>query len=227
MPVFVQFRLPSTEPADSANLLRRKFVKSLLKPKTTSLGLAMFAAMLTPSMFAGCGGMPEKAAPAGNQPQFHFKQAAYQPARFVLVDNAPPGAAIVGLWHVVFTQDPQYGGKLSDDSYVEWHSDGTEIMNSGTHGSGAFCMGVWAKTGDSTYTLNHAALDYSATHGITPDAILIIHEQVTVEKGGMHYTGRYTIDLYAPYSSDFPATPGNHIGQVDGGTITAERITAN
>ena len=203
-------------------------MKAILKPVTTTLGLGMFAAMLTPTVFAGCGGgMPGKAAPAAKQPPSHFMQASYHPARFVLVDNSPAGADVVGLWHAVFTQDPQFGGKLSDDAYVEWHSDGTEIMNSGTHGSGAFCMGVWAKTGDSTYTLNHLALDYSVTHGITPDAILIIHEQVTVEKGGMHYTGRYTIDLYAPYSSNFPATPGNHIGQVDGGTISGERITAN
>jgi hypothetical protein len=203
-------------------------MKAIWKPGTTTLGLAMFAATLTPSMFAGCGGeMPGKAAPAAKQPPTHFLPAAYQPARFVLVENSPPGAAIVGFWHVVFTQDQEYGGKVSDDSYVQWHSDGTEIMNSGTHGSGAFCMGVWAKTGNSTYALNHVALDYSLTHGITPDVIAILHEQVTVDKGGMHFTGRYTTDLYAPYSSDFPATPGFHIGQVDGGTITAERITAN
>lgn len=203
-------------------------MEAILKRVSTTLGLAVLTAALAPSVFAGCGGgMPGQAAPASKQPPSHFMHATYQPARFVLVDNSPPGAAIVGLWHVVFTQDPQYGGKVSDDSYVEWHSDGTEIMNSGTHGSGAFCMGVWAKTGDSTYTLRHIALDYSMTHGITPDAILIIHEQVTLENGGMYFTGRYTIDLYAPYSTDFPATPGNHIGQVDGGTVTGERITAN
>jgi hypothetical protein len=138
-------------------------MKAIWKPVPTTLWLVMFAAMLTPSVFAGCGGgMPGKAAPAAKQPPSHFLQATYQPARFVLVDNSPPGAAIVGLWHVVFTQDPQYGGKLSDDAYVEWHSDGTEIMNSGTHGSGAFCMGVWAKTGDSTYTLKLYAQAFCA-----------------------------------------------------------------
>ena len=159
-------------------------MESNVETETRYVGLVTFAAMLTPSMFAGSGGMPDTAAPAAKQPPSHFTQATYQPIRFVLADDDHPGATIVGLWHAVFTQDPQYGGKLSDDSYVEWHSDGTEIMNSGTHGSGAFCMGVWAKTGHSTYTLRHIALDYSMTHGITPDAILIIHEQVTVEKGG-------------------------------------------
>ena len=33
-----------------------------------------------------------KAAPAGEQPQSHFMQAAYRHARFVLVDNDPPGS---------------------------------------------------------------------------------------------------------------------------------------
>jgi hypothetical protein len=46
-----------------------------------------------------------------------------------------------------------------DSGYVQWHSDGTEIMNSGRPPqNGDFCLGVWEKTGRSRYKLNHFAL---------------------------------------------------------------------
>lgn len=195
-----------------------------------ALGFAVFTAILTPSVFAGCGEMPGKAAPAGKQPQIHIMQAVYRPARFVLVD-APPGADIVGLWHVIFTQNADFGSGLFDDSYSEWHSDGTEIMNSGVHSpaTGNFCMGAWTKTGPSTYTLKHIALDYSMQPlgGTTPTVIVIIREQVTVDQTASHFTGSFTADIYAPYSSALPATPGVHIAQVGAGTVTGDRITAN
>jgi hypothetical protein len=206
------------------------FMKATLRLLTNTLVLGVFVATLTPSVFAGCGEMPDKAAPAGKQTQIHFMQAAYRPARFVLVD-APPGADVVGLWHVVFTQNTDFGGGLFDDSYAAWHSDGTEIMNSGVHSPayGNFCMGAWTKTGPSTYTLKHVALDYSmqSVGSTTPSVIAIIREEVTVDHTGNHFTGSFTADIYAPYSSALPATPGAHIAQVGAGTITGDRITAN
>ena len=205
-------------------------MKTALRLLTNKVGLAVVAATLTTSVFAGCGEVPGKAAPTGKQPQIHFMQAAYRPARFVLVD-APPGADVVGFWHVVFTQNTGFGGGLFDDSYAAWHSDGTEIMNSGVHSPayGNFCMGVWTKTGPSAYTLKHVALDYSRqpVGSTTPSVIVIIREEVTVDPTGNHFTGSFTADIYAPYSSALPATPGVHIAQVGAGTITGDRITAN
>jgi hypothetical protein len=83
------------------------------------------------------------------------------------------------------------------------------------------------RTGPDTYTLRHVALDYHVTHGLTPDDIVIIREQVTVDRTGNHFTGSFTADIYAPSSSALPATPGAHIAQVGAGTITADRITAD
>ena len=205
-------------------------MKTISRSAITTLGLAVLAAALTPSVFAGCGEMPAKpAASIGGKLQSYLVRAAYRPAQFVLVDDSPAGSQIVGLWHVIFTQDSDFGSGLFDDSYAQWHSDGTEIMNSGTHSpaNGNFCMGVWAKTGGSTYVLKHVALDYSVTHGTTPDVIVIIREQVTLDQNGNHFTGTFTADLYAPYSSAFPATPGNHIVRVGEGTISGDRITAD
>ena len=205
-------------------------MKATLRLFTNTLGLGVLAAALTPSVFAGCGEMPSKGAPAGKQLQIQLMQAAYRPARLVLVD-APSGASVVGLWHVVFTQNTDFGGGLFDDSYAEWHSDGTEIMNSGVHSpaTGNFCMGAWTKTGPTTYTLKHVALDYSMQPlgSTSPTVIVIIREQVTVDQTGNHFTGSFTADIYAPYSSALPATPGAHIAQVGAGTIAGERITAN
>jgi hypothetical protein len=196
---------------------------------TNAFGLAIFIAALTPTLFAGCGEMP-KAAPAGKRPPVSFLQAAYRPVRFVLVDG-PATADVVGLWHVVFTQNAGFGGGLFDDSYAVWHSDGTEIMNSGVHSpaTGNFCMGAWTKTGPSTYELKHIALDFSMQPlgSTSPTVIVIIREKVTVNHTGNHFTGSFTADIYAPYSLALPATPGAHIAQVGAGTIAGDRITAN
>jgi len=65
--------------------------------------------------------------------------------------------SIVGFWHVKFVSDgistgipggvPK--GAEVDAGYSQWHSDGTEIMNSGGRApnTGDFCLGVWAKVG--------------------------------------------------------------------------------
>ena len=71
-------------------------MKVTIRLLSNGLGLAIFAAALTPNVFAGCGEMPGKTAPVGNQPQIHFMQAAYRPAQLVLVDS-PSGADVVGF----------------------------------------------------------------------------------------------------------------------------------
>jgi len=186
----------------------------------STLGAVVFAAALAPIANAGCGEMPGKAAPAGKQPQ--YMQAAYRPARFVLVDNDLAGANVVGLWHVVFS-----GG--FDDGYAEWHSDGTEIMNSGFHNpsSGNFCMGVWTKTGGSSYVLTHVALAYTSTTSTSPDVIVILREQVTVDHTGNRFTGMYAAQAYAPVAGTASPNFGSPLGPPATGTITGDRITAN
>lgn len=196
-------------------------MKTMLRMVPASLGIAIIAAVLAPGASAGCADVPARPA-----------AALAGPARFVLVsDNEPSGASVVGLWHVVFTQNANFGGGLFDDSYAAWHSDGTEIMNSGVHSPayGNFCMGVWTKSGPSTYTLKHIALDYSMQPlgSTAPTVIVIIRETVTVDHKGNHFTGSFTADIYAPYSLALPATPGAHIAQVGAGTISGDRITAD
>ena len=206
-------------------------MKTMLSALPASLGVAIIVTILAPGASAGCADASARpAAVLGPNQHSYLVQAAYRPARFVLVD-APPGADVVGLWHVVFTQNTNFGGGLFDDSYAAWHGDGTEIMNSGVHSPayGNFCMGVWTKSGPSTYKLKHIALDYSMqpVGSTTPSVIVIIREEVTVDRTGNHFTGSFTADIYAPYSSALPATPGAHIASVGAGTVSGDRITAD
>lgn len=70
---------------------------------------------------------------------------------------------IVGMWHVIFTA--QGNGKDGppnktpiDNAMAIWHSDKTEIMNSGRPAQdGDFCLGVWEALGGCKYKLSHFA----------------------------------------------------------------------
>ena len=186
------------------------------KTVTTTLGLAVLASTFAPIAAAGCGDLPGKPPASHRLRPPYLMQAAYRPARFVLAaDSAPPGASIVGLWKVTFTA----GGTMIDWGYAQWHSDGTEIMNSGGRAPATqnFCLGVWEKTGPSTYKLNHVALSYDAASGAL-NATVSIRELVTVDHTGNNYQGTFTIDAFDPSK--------NPVGHVEG-DITGERITAD
>ena len=133
---------------------------------------------------------------------------------------------IVGMWHVTFTaQGNELGpadGTPIDNSLVTWHSDGTELMNSGrAPQDGDFCMGVWKKTGKSTYKLNHFAWGgndtANAPGGIgNPQGPTRFFEEITLSADGKHYAGTYTLDAYD--------TAGNQVAHIVG-VIGATRIT--
>jgi hypothetical protein len=130
-------------------------------------------------------------------------------------------APIVGLWKFKFVSKDSRGipdDTVIDEGYATWHSDGTEIMNSGRAPmTSNFCMGVWKKTRRSTYKLNHFGLswDPAGTFFIGPANI---KEEVTLDNKGNRYFGTFTIDQFD--------TSGNLLGHV-AGLVTAERITAD
>ena len=135
------------------------------------------------------------------------------------------------MWHVVFTAQtqngetiPVTGGVVIDNSVVVWHGDGTEIMNSSRSAQdGNFCLGVWERTGDRTYLLNHIPWQgnvYDPT--ATPDAIGAPQagaqyiEKITLNPDGNSYTGTFTLHAYD--------TSGNVYVSFTG-VISAKRIT--
>jgi len=136
------------------------------------------------------------------------------------------GASIVGMWSFQFisegntTHNPSIpNGAMLDFGYNQWHSDGTEVLNSGgrSPAQGNFCLGVWQKTGRSTYLLNHFALNYDATTGAFLGKISVV-ETVTVSPGGTSYSGTFVYTVYDP--------KGNKIDRLTG-QVNAQRITVD
>jgi hypothetical protein len=142
-----------------------------------------------------------------------------------IADDSDP---IVGMWHVTFTaQSNEVGppdGTPIDNALVTWHSDGTELMNSARPPQdGDFCMGVWKKTGNNTYKLNHFAWfandTANAPSGIgNPTGPTRVFQRVTLSQDGKHYSGTFTLDAYD--------TSGTQIAHIVG-VVAATRITTN
>lgn len=198
-----------------------------------ALGMILLGAAFSPTASAGCGGLPGKPSASIRQDRpFRFVQAAFRPGLFVQVgyDDEP----IVGMWQVTFTAKgngtagPPDGTPL-DAGYQTWHSDGTELHNSGARdpSTGDFCMGVWKRIGYSEYKLNHWTLSWvTASPTCTPAAGNIgcflgpgnIQEDVIVDETGNNFSGTFTIVQYDQH--------GNKLATVVG-TITGTRVTVD
>jgi hypothetical protein len=110
-----------------------------------------------------------------------------------------------------------------DIGFTQWHSDGTEIINSGRPPQdGSICLGVWEKTGKSRYKFNHFATGYDTANAPTgignPTGPTHIVGDVMVSRDGKHYAGTFTLDAY-----DTSNTLIAHLV----GVITATRITVH
>ena len=141
-------------------------------------------------------------------------------------------SSIVGMWKFEFKAEGNGGppdGATIDSGYVTWHSDGTELMNSGrAPTTGDFCMGVWQQMGPATYKLNHFALawqfdaDAPVTGPGTGGADFIgpanIREVITLDRGGMSYHGSFEL---IQYDQD-----KNVLADILG-SVRATRITVN
>jgi hypothetical protein len=185
--------------------MNRKFwiAKSSLAVSTVCLflGQALWAQssnVAGPGTNTGCGyswGQPT----APVQPQLRPGQTETEfRSALLLVSNHYSGqeedsATIVGLWKIKFLLPD---GSAFDDGYATWHSDGTELMNSGRAPmTGSFCMGAWKQTGDDTYKLNHFGLSWDPS-GTTFVGPANIRETVTVDPSGKTYKGRFTLNQY-------------------------------
>jgi hypothetical protein len=174
------------------------------------LGLGILCLVLAPELWAqspniGCGYSPNPKA-----------SASLKPASLELVsDGDRASAPITGFWKIQLALPD---GTVIDQGYATWHADGTEIINSSRPPiSGNFCMGVWKRTGRSTYKLNHFAMgwDASGTNLIGPTNL---KAEVVLDRSHNSYAGTFTVDQYD--------VNGNVIGHANG-QVTGQRITVD
>ena len=121
---------------------------------------------------------------------------------------------IVGVWRVKLISEGSVGipdGTLFDDSYAQWHADGTEVTISiFAPATGNICFGVWQKMGPSTYTLNHFGLGFDASGTFTGQAQ--VREHVVVDRKGNRFEGVFSVDSYDPQGHLVARIVGRVIG---------------
>jgi hypothetical protein len=133
----------------------------------------------------------------------------------------------IGMWNIQFISQgngshnpPIPDGALIDFGYAQWHSDGTEVMNSGAYAPATqnFCLGVWVRTGMFTYEVDHFALSYDATSGALANKVNV-RKQITLDPSDNELSGTFTIDI-------FDAGGTQQVDHV-AGTIAATRVTVD
>jgi hypothetical protein len=172
-------------------------IKRFLHLAATTLGVLTLSLAFVSNARAGCGNSPDSVG-ALNSNLLSRGKSASASAKGAGAPH-PAGSDIVGMWEVelVATNIPNspQGGIVIDHGYSQWHSDGTEIMNSSRPpATGNFCLGVWKKTGASTYSLTHRVLSFNPDG--TPEGPGSLHEVVTVDRSGNTFSGTFTFDQF-------------------------------
>jgi hypothetical protein len=194
----------------------RRGRKSMKISKVISAALAIvLSTVFAVSASAQCG-----AAGGSVTTQFRAQPNSWQTSAQTPAapNSATAPTSIVGFWKVTFVSEGNPGipdGTVIDFGYAQWHSDGTEILNSGARppATGNFCLGVWAKTGH-TYRLNHFAISSDPSGNLIGPAN--IRESVALGASGNSYSGSFTIDQFDQ--------SGNVLAHIAGDVI-ATRIT--
>jgi len=199
---------------------------------TLTLSAAAVGMLLVPAASACAldAAMPATSAIQPLLPDAHYPLGLATSAAMFrdLSSSASSGTSpsIVGMWSFQLiskgntTHNPSIpDGAQLNFGYTQYHSDETEILNAGARSPAQenFCLGVWQKTGHSTYQVNHIALNYNATTGALLGKILL-NETLTLSPGGTAYSGTFDETVFD--------TTGNKTDHLTG-QITAQRITVD
>lgn len=195
-------------------------MKAILKKMTIVLGVVLIGTILTAAANAECGDLQRYKPGASLQPQSWQGMGEFGPASFLQVsDNTDP---IVGFWQVTLTAKgnlppgPPDGVQI-DKGFSQWHSDGTEILNSSRPPvTQSFCLGVWKNLGHSHYKLNHFPISWDPNGNLI--GLANIREEVILSSDGKTFTGTFTIDQYDQ--------SGNLLVHIIG-VVSASRLTVD
>lgn len=204
-------------------------MKTMFRTVNATLGMAILATVFSSLANAQClsPSMYKRSALTLRQP---FLSGQFTPAAFSSAGSAAledsQGASqepIVGFWRVKFLSEGNEGnygipdGTVLDAAYSQWHSDGTEIMNSSRPpATQSFCLGVWKKTGRSTYKLNHFAISWDPNGSLIGPAN--IREEVTLGSDHDSFGGTFTIDQYDQAGNSLV----HLVGQIEAKRITTD-----
>jgi hypothetical protein len=203
-------------------------MRTIFKTVSSTLGAGIFLALSVSNASAGCGDVSNLSGPWVFAQPVSLARTGSQTTQNTEIASARSAvsASIVGLWKVQLislgnvSHSPSIpDGAVIDFGYAQWHSDGTEILNSGGHAPATqnFCLGVWGTTGFQTFELNHFPMSYDAATG-TLTNYLNLRETITLSPSGDSYTGTFTLDVYD--------TSGNHVDHL-AGTVAATRLTVD
>ena len=127
--------------------------------------------------------------------------------------------AIVGFWKFAFVAPDGIHGV--DWGFQSWHSDGTELTNSGGQlpATGNFCSGAWSQDTDGTYRLNHWAIAWNLPGTDPTDlaGLINITETLKLDRSGNSMTGSVSLDLYAPDTT-------THLAHLVDGSVIGSRV---
>ena len=169
--------------------------RRLLHTAMATLGAMALSLAFVPNAHAGCGNTP------GSIGALNAKFLSPGKSKSAAANSAaqPAGADIVGLWEIELVAKNLPGappeGIVIDHGYAQWHSDGTEIMNSSRPpATGNFCLGVWKKSGPDTYSLTHRVLSFNLDG--SPEGPGSLREVVTLDRSGNTFSGTFTFDQF-------------------------------
>ncbi len=183
----------------------------------------VFACVFAAKANAECGDLSKFKPGASLQPQSWQRMGDFGTASLLQVsENAE---AIVGFWQVTLTAKGNPGppdGTVIDKGFSQWHSDGTEILNSSRPPvTQSFCLGVWKKVSPGHYKLNHFPISWDQNSNLV--GVANLREEVTLSHDGKTFTGTFTIDQYDQAGNLLV----HIIGQVNGTRITVDSTASS
>jgi hypothetical protein len=151
----------------------RTSMKIAFRVITDVVAASVVGAFLATQANAGCLDVPGVKLPSTNSPGNSgpgFGSARFINAEFrqVWEEEDAHVAPIVGLWSFKYTSEGNMAtlgipdGAPVDGGVTTWFADGNESTYSGVRNPivGAVCLGVWKRTGEHTYVLNHIGLSW-------------------------------------------------------------------
>ena len=192
-------------------------MKAIFKKMAAALGAVLIGTVLTVAANAECGDLSKlKFGASIHQQSWEGSQSS--PSLLLVADSGEP---IVGFWKFSMVSEGTTGipdGTVVDQGFSQWHSDGTEITNSGNRApiTGNICLGVWKKAGGLHYSLSHYGISWDPNNNFV--GLAHIREEVALSPGGKTFVGTFTIDQFDQ--------SGNTLAHIKG-QITGIRITAD